>query len=85
MADVEFSVLVQQGLLDVFLDDVGVLLLAALVLLLQDVVELVNLVEHLDAVASVGVLSRFDDPNVLLLFLLISFTIICLFSFRVFR
>ena len=66
VADVELPPLVQQRVLDVLLDDVGlVVAVLVLLLLLEDVVQLVDLLNHHDAVAAVRQLPRLHDPDVL--------------------
>lgn len=63
--DVEFSAFVQQWILDVFLDDVGlVIAIVMFLLLLEDVIQLVNLIDHHDTVASVRQLPRLHNPDI---------------------
>lgn len=68
--DVELPALVEQRILNVLLHDVGfVIAVVVLLLLLEDVVELVDLVNHHNAVAAVRQLARLHYPDVLQLLL----------------
>ena len=61
-SDIELSVLIKEGLLNVFLDDIGAFLPVNLGLV-NDRLDVVNVSADLDANATVGVLSRFDNPH----------------------
>ena len=54
-ADVELAFVVEKGVLDVFLDDVGVFVVVDL--------HVMDVVEDVDALASVGLLAGLDDPD----------------------
>mmetsp|Transcript_9735 Transcript_9735/g.16401 ORF Transcript_9735/g.16401 Transcript_9735/m.16401 type:complete len:318 (+) Transcript_9735:37-990(+) len=62
-ADVELAAVDEQRVVDVLLDDAGAL--GAGGGLLDQLLDLGELLGHLDAVAAVGVFARLDDPDVL--------------------
>lgn len=51
------------------------------VFFLQDVVQFVQLVEYLDAIASIRVLAGFDDPDIFFFFLFV-FMLLLFFLFH---
>jgi hypothetical protein len=63
-SDVELSILVQQGLLDVLLDDVAPLAPVNYGVANQSL-DVVELLAHLNAAPSIGVLAGLDDPQLL--------------------
>ena len=65
-SNIKLASLVEEWLLDVLLHDIGPFV-AVDVRVLDQALDVVQVATHLDAAASVGVLSRFDDPNVLTL------------------
>jgi hypothetical protein len=60
--DIKLSILVQQGLLNILLNDVTAFVATGVV---NKAFDLVEILAHGDATASVGILSRFDYPEVL--------------------
>ena len=80
-ADVELAPLHEQRVVDVFLQDHGP---AASAVLMYEVPDPAQLLLDLDACASVRVLSRLDDPNVLSVLVLLAahtFTLVILLKF----
>ena len=62
-ANVEFTILVEKGSLNVLLDDVAALV-AVHLLCLDQLLDVVEVTADLDTTASVGVLARLDDPKI---------------------
>lgn len=65
MTNIEFTTFVEQGTLEVFLNDEGFSRTVRVLLFLFEVVgQFVELVDDEDAVATICLFSRFDYPNV---------------------
>ena len=62
-ANVEFAILVEQGPLDVLLDDVAALV-AVHLLRLDQLLDVVEVAADLDTAATIGVLAGLDDPQI---------------------
>ncbi len=81
VADVELSLLVQQWALYVALDDVCFgTAIGVLFLFLDNVLNLFQSQAHLNAIASVGVFPRFDNPGVVLFAVLVALFLIVLLN-----
>jgi hypothetical protein len=78
-ADVKLPLAVEVGILDVFLDDEGASIPLHHFDLLLDFLEATH---HRDAVATVGVLARFADPDVFALVLVGVLVLFCLTSVK---
>jgi hypothetical protein len=65
MSNIKFSFLIEQGPIDIQLHNEGLLRAVVVGALgFEDGIEFVDLVDDCDAVATVGVLARFNDPDV---------------------
>lgn len=70
MADIEFSLKVKEGTLDVGLNDEGTITAITVSFsLLQDGLDLIESQAHLYTISTVAVLSRFDNPGIVFLML----------------